>query len=668
MNSSLAVALRWSGLLLLTSMLGLTLSCSFDDSVLTPQACSTDPDCPTGKSCVGGFCLALYDSTVDGEDGTETGFACGQALCLDTERCCGESCISVAADPLNCGACGRECADSESCVDGQCVCGGAACAVGELCCDGSCSNLKSDDANCGACGASCSDFEFCVDGTCVCETGTGAVQICVGDQTCCPSGAGCRGLLSDARHCGACGIACGSGEVCDNGSCRCGDAVASGQPVCGFGESCCGQGERNCVPSNDPICDCGGAECGVGQLCCIIEPDPGNPIESCVYTAISDEHCGDCGQACGPASYCDGGQCICDQGFLDCDGDPSNGCETRPSSDVEHCGACNAPCPDGYVCDGSGQCALSCQAQLTDCSGSCIDTAVDPNNCGQCERPCLAGELCNGAGVCALTCQAGLENCGGVCTDLQTHAEHCGACNDRCRDDANATADSACVGAQCEYACASGYGDCDGLDNGCETNLRTSLEHCGGCGLSCGSSTDNATASCVNGVCQQVCSAGWADCDGNPANGCESNVYTTTNCGGCAISCGGGTDHASESCPSGVCTLVCDAGWEDCDGIQSANNGCETNIYTTTNCGGCGLSCGGAHASASCNAGICNLVCDAGWEDCDGNPANGCEVNIYTTTNCGGCGIACGGAADHAAASCAAGVCLLICDAGWEDV
>ncbi|MDX9724448.1 MAG: hypothetical protein RBU37_27120, partial [Myxococcota bacterium] len=184
-----------------------------------------------------------------------------------------------------------------------------------------------------------------------------------------------------------------------------------------------------------------------------------------------------------------------------------------------------------------------------------------------------------------------------------------------------------------------------------------------------GGGTDHDTESCAAGVCVLVSDAGWEACDGNQTanNGCEVNIFSTTNCGGCGVTCGGGTDHATESCAAGVCVLDCDAGWEDCDGNQSANNGCEGNIYSTTNCGGCGITCGGANAASGCPAGVCNLVCDAGWEDCDGNPANGCEVDIYSTTNCGGCGVTCGGGTDNATESCPAGICTLACDPGWED-
>jgi hypothetical protein len=41
------------------------------------------------------------------------------------------------------------------------------------------------------------------------------------------------------------------------------------------------------------------------------------------------------------------------------------------------------------VCNGAGVCELSCQDELTECNGECVDTDHDPNNCGGCaDDPC----------------------------------------------------------------------------------------------------------------------------------------------------------------------------------------------------------------------------------------------------------------------------------------
>jgi len=139
------------------------------------------------------------------------------------------------------------------------------------------------------------------------------------------------------------------------------------------------------------------------------------------------------------------------------------------------------------------------------------------------------------------------------------------------------------------------------------------------------------------------CAPGTADCDGDPANGCE--VATEANldhCGSCGTACESGA-NAAASCNGGVCGLACEDGFEDCDDV--ASNGCEADLSSTATCGSCGQVCGDQHAAATCDAGTCKLTCDDGFADCNGNPSDGCEVELaVAAANCGWCGHDCGGA------------------------
>ena len=66
--------------------------------------------------------------------------------------------------------------------------------------------------------------------------------------------------------------------------------------------------------------------------------------------------------------------------------------------------------------------------------------------------------------------------------------------------------------------------------------------------------------------------------------------------------------------------------------FSTCTNGsvCTTNIQTdANNCGACSNTCSPKlHSQAACVQGACNIVCDDGWIDCDGNISNGCEAEI----------------------------------------
>lgn len=88
-------------------------------------------------------------------------------------------------------------------------------------------------------------------------------------------------------------------------------------------------------------------------------------------------------------------------------------------------------------------------------------------------------------------------------------------------------------------ACPMGLGDCDGDPaNGCEVDLRNNPDHCGGCGMAC-FRAPNIVRACRSTGCDPFrCASGRANCDGDMANGCETNLQTdTNNCGTCGQVC-----------------------------------------------------------------------------------------------------------------------------------
>ena len=84
-------------------------------------------------------------------------------------------------------------------------------------------------------------------------------------------------------------------------------------------------------------------------------------------------------------------------------------------------------------------------------------------------------------------------------------------------------------------------------------DLSTDINNCGSCGQIC--SFPNASSICVDSLCQLgVCDSGWADCDSNPTNGCETNLtIDVNNCGSCGQTCDDAIDCTVDVCLGGLC-------------------------------------------------------------------------------------------------------------------
>jgi hypothetical protein len=231
-------------------------------------------------------------------------------------------------------------------------------------------------------------------------------------------------------------------------------------------------------------------------------------------------------------------------------------------------------------------------------------------------------------------------------TDLSTSVAHCGDCETPC---ALANADESCVGSACQLTrCDAGFEDCDRLDaNGCEVSLSDTAAHCGSCGMDCNALPNVNAATCSSAACvltASSCEVGFGDCNGLVADGCEADLMRDpSHCGTCPTVC---------SAPSGVPTCVrgscqvtaCPSGTSDCDG--NAMNGCEVNTTSPSTCGTCGalVDCNvrTAHAtglSCSLMPPACNFtMCETGFVNCDGDRTNGCELANRTVNSCGSCG------------------------------
>jgi hypothetical protein len=173
--------------------------------------------------------------------------------------------------------------------------------------------------------------------------------------------------------------------------------------------------------------------------------------------------------------------------------------------------------------------------------------------------------------------------------------------------------------------------DCDDADPNVTT--PTLPAHCGACGRSC--INPHGTTSCVAGDCVPTCATDYGDCDGDPTNGCETDLRASAaHCGGCGLVCR--NPHGTTSCEDRACAPFCDTGFDDCDGDK--RNGCETDLGATlAHCGACGVKCENQNGSTSCEGSQCRPVCTPGFHDCNGNLRDGCEADLSLVTQCGGC-------------------------------
>ena len=378
-----------------------------------------------------------------------------------------------------------------------------------------------------------------------------------------------------------------------------------------------------------------------------------------------------------------------------------SGCSQACAGATPHCGpnrlcvACleDSHCPAGQVCQQSGQftvcvpgCAddSRCNGGLKCCGMRCIDVSKDTQNCGGCGNVCgtqHSTATCVGGMCAAGNCHAGWGECNmnpadGCETNLRADPRNCTACGMVCSiPNAISGCASGAVPPCYIAACNFGFDDCNGDEkDGCETKVLSDLNNCGECAKRC-VGVPHASIGCLNGTCALTkCDPGYADCDRNPANGCEIGTGTDkNNCGMCGMACGQqqvcinsmctcppcNFPNAQSACVNNNCALgQCNPGFANCDG--NSQNGCEQATNSDVrNCGACGVVCaqGLICTNGSCTCPQCNFPngqsqcvnnqcvltgCVMGFGNCDNNPVNGCEANLSSdSANCNACGLVC---------------------------
>ncbi len=173
----------------------------------------------------------------------------------------------------------------------------------------------------------------------------------------------------DSATSGALGQICSASDACASGSCVdgvcCGSSFCPDCEVCGSEGACLpAQKGTSCTTPNAPISACNGQGlceeqgCSPGYLDCAPTKAYGCETPYGVF------NCGACGVPCQPANVtspvCSPSSGGCGYAtcapfdsygnlYLDCDGNPANGCESAPSSDA-HCGSCQNACGSNFFC------------------------------------------------------------------------------------------------------------------------------------------------------------------------------------------------------------------------------------------------------------------------------------------------------------------------------
>jgi hypothetical protein len=130
-----------------------------------------------------------------------------------------------------------------------------------------------------------------------------------------------------------------------------------------------------------------------------------------------------------------------------------------------------------------------------------------------------------------------------------------------------------------------------------------------------------------------ACETGFAHCSINPNDGCEADLSTPSNCNGCGIRCSAPYSQCKDGNGYHFCGIPCTAPQPDDCGFY-----CVDLQSDMSNCGTCGNYCYLPGANTVCQGGRCTMTgcADSTFADCTADP--GCETQLGSDGNCGGCG------------------------------
>ncbi|MFT3770417.1 MAG: FG-GAP-like repeat-containing protein [Minicystis sp.] len=290
---------------------------------------------------------------------------------------------------------------------------------------------------------------------------------------------------------------------------------------------------QNCQINID---DCAGNPCQNGGAC----TDGVNGYTCACAPGFTGQNCQTDIDECAPAPCQNGGictnqinayTCACPAGFT------GQNCEIN----IDDCAG--NPCVNGSCSDGVNGYTCACSPGWT---GQNCDVDIDECATNACQNGSVCVDGVNGytcacpPGFTGAFCETNIDDCaGGPCQNGGT-----------CTDGVN--------GYTC--ACAPGY-----TGSNCQIDINDCAPNPCQNGGTCTDGVNAYTCQCPSGFsgtnCQTAlgCSAGLADCDGNPANGCEVILASNAaNCGACGNPCAAGQICTQSTCqapPGGQTTL-----------------------------------------------------------------------------------------------------------------
>lgn len=403
----------------------------------------------------------------------------------------------------------------------------------------------------------------------------------------------------------------------------------------------CPDREEDCRNGQDDDCDtradCMDSDCASSPACV-----------GCTATTCRDD-----GNRCNGSERCEAGACVSGPALAcarDEFCDPPSGCQCIEGGTRDCYQGPSATLGVGRCRPGTRRCTVegtwsACVGQVLPAASETCGNGVDDNCNNSVDEGCVpsadasvvdaglprdasmdAGSPDSGGAPCL----APRLLCGGVCVDPRTDLANCGACSRPCTLP-NATA--TCAASECAVmACRAGFGNCDGnAANGCERDLTSDNAHCGGCGRPCGVGTVCSTSSC-----RSTCGPGLTPCP----SGCADLRSDPRNCNVCGRACPA-APNATATCATATCGFSCSAGFGDCD--RASGNGCETDLSTNSaHCGVCGRACTSAER---CNGrGTCVCVPDCAGRNCGPDGCGGVcgtcsDGQVCTSGNCAPAGM-----------------------------